>query len=146
MMAGLDHIASSQENPQHQFCPKGTDSWCGWQRDIANGDDMYKPKKGLPANIVEVVLPIYKDLSDPVLLTKCWDSYTQNPNESLNNMVWRRCPKKICQGKKVVELCTASAVSSFNDVSRSIAAVLEKSGIAVGSNTRIGLQFADKKE
>ncbi len=48
-------------------------------------------------------------------------------------------------GKKVVELCTASAVSSFNDGSRSIAAVLEKSGIAVGSNTRIGLQFADKK-
>ncbi len=146
VIAGLYHISSSQENLQHQFCPKGKDYWCGWQREIANGDDKYEPKKGLSVAIVEVVLPIYKDLSNPVLLTRCLYSYKQNPSESLNYMVWRRCHKKMYLGKKVVELCSASAVSSFNDGSRSIASLLEKSGIVVGSNTRIGLQFADKKD
>ena len=144
-MAGLYHVASSQENPQHQFCPEGKDSWCGWQRDKANGTTEYKSKKGLPAAIVEVVLPIFKDLSDPTLLTRCLDSHTQNPNESLNNMIWKRCPKKIFQGKKIVELCTASAVASFNDGSKSIAAVLRKLGLAVGCHTEVGLRVADRK-
>ena len=99
----------------------------------------------LPSAIVEGILPIFKDLSEPTLLTRCLDSHTQNPNESLNNMIWKRCPKKICQGKTIVELCTASAVASFNDGARSIAAVLRKLTIAVGFYTEIGLWLADRK-
>ncbi len=101
VMAGLYHIASSQENPQHQFCPKGKDSWCGWQREIANGDDKYKPKRGLSVAIVEVVLPIYKDLSNSVLLTRCLYSYTQNPSESLNNMCGEDAPKRCISARRL---------------------------------------------
>ena len=78
-------------------------------------------------------------------MTRCLDSHTQNPNESLNNMIWKRCPKKICQGKRIVALCTASAVASFNDGARSIAAVLRKLTSAVGCHTEIGLWLADRK-
>eukprot|EP00794_Sanderia_malayensis_P014634 gene14634-16153_t len=42
--------------------------------------------KILPKAIVDEILPIYKDLSDRTLLSRCLDLFTQNPNEPLNNM------------------------------------------------------------
>ena len=144
-LAGLYHIASNKDNPQHQICPKGKESWCGWQRDSANGTETFKPKQGLDPCIVDAVLPVYKSLSEKMLLSRCLDSYTQNPNESLNNMIWRRCPKKIFQGKKIVELCTASAVANFNDGASSITEVLTKLGISPGRHTIAGTRAADRK-
>ena len=31
--ASLYHVASTNENPQHDLCPDGDDSWCGYKRD-----------------------------------------------------------------------------------------------------------------
>ena len=142
--AGLYHLASTDENPQHHLCPMGKDSWCGWQKDAANKTELYKHKKGLPKAVVDAVEPIYDSLADPNLLSRCLDSYTQNPNESLNNLVWKRCPKKIYQGKKVVELCTASAVATYNDGLSSVARVLKRLGIVPGYHTTAGILKADK--
>jgi hypothetical protein len=33
IQASLLHVASTDENPQHHLCPKGNDSWCGYQID-----------------------------------------------------------------------------------------------------------------
>eukprot|EP00795_Rhopilema_esculentum_P016151 gene16151-7517_t len=107
-------------------------SWCTWQKNKADGKTGYKHKSYLPSAIVDVVLPIYDDLSDKSLLTSCLDSFTQNPNESLNKLIWARCPKKIYQGRKVVELCTASAATHFNDGASSIARVLQRFHICPG--------------
>ena len=143
--AGLYHLASSEENLQHQLCPKGSNSWCGWQRDVANKTNTHKAKQGLlPLAIVEIVVPIYEALSQESLLSRCLDSYTQNPNESLNNLIWKRCPKKVYQGKKVVELCTASAVTQFNDGASSIAEVLKRMGIVPGKNTMAAILKIDQ--
>eukprot|EP00795_Rhopilema_esculentum_P016962 gene16962-8461_t len=81
--------------------------------------------KGLTSAIVQKIEPVYEAFSEDSLLSPCLDSYTQNPNESLNNLIWKRCPKKIYQGKLIVELCTANAVTQFNDGASSIAAVLK---------------------
>ena len=143
--AGLYHLASSEENPQHHLCPKGSSSWCGWQRDVVNKTSLFHSKKGLPPAIVEIIEPIYEALSEESLLIRCLDSYTQNPNESLNNLIWKRCPKKIYQGKKIVELCTASAITQFNDGASSIAAVLKRMGIIPGKNTMAAVLKTDKK-
>ena len=132
--AGLYHPASSEENLQHHMCPKGSNSWCGWQRDAANKTTTFKARIGLPSAIVKVIEPTYQALSEESLLCRCLDSYTQNPNESLNNLIWKRCPKKVYQGKKIVELCTASAVAHFNDGASSIAAVLKRLGIIPGKH------------
>eukprot|EP00112_Aurelia_sp_Birch-Aquarium-sp1_P012112 Seg2545.2 transcript_id=Seg2545.2/GoldUCD/mRNA.D3Y31 product="hypothetical protein" protein_id=Seg2545.2/GoldUCD/D3Y31 len=132
------------KNQKHQLCPEGKESWCEWQRDIANSTNTYKPKQGLPKAIVDVVEPIYDALSDESLFSRCLDWLTQNPNESLNNLIWKRCPKKIYQGKKVVQLCTASAVSSFNDGASSVAAVLKHMGVMPGRHTVAGIMTADK--
>ena len=113
--AGLYHLASSAENPQHHLCSEGKESWYGWQKDAANKTNLYKHKKDLPKAVVDVIQPLYDSLADYTLLSQCLGSYTQNPNESLNSLVWNRCPKKIYQGKTVVEECTASAVATYND-------------------------------
>ena len=145
IMAGLYHLASSIEKPQHHLCPEGKNSWCGWQRDKANGTSTYKPKNGLPGAIVEVVKPIYETLSSESLLSRCLDSYTQNPNEAVNNLIWKRCPKKTYQGKKIVEICTASAVTAFNDGCLSIADVLRKCGVSPGFHTMNAIMHCDMK-
>ena len=31
--ASFFHVASTDDKPQHHLCPKGDDSWCGYQRD-----------------------------------------------------------------------------------------------------------------
>ena len=33
--AGLFHVASSKNRLLHDHCPKGKDSWCGYQLDVA---------------------------------------------------------------------------------------------------------------
>lgn len=143
--AGLYHLASSKEDPQHHFCPEGKESWCGWQRDRANGTSQFNHKNGLPEAVIDIVKPIYEALSDESLLSRCLDSYTQNPNEALNNLIWKRCPKKVYQGKKVVELCTASAVAAYNDGASSVARMLKKMGIRPGSKTMAGILKIDAK-
>ncbi|XP_065055580.1 uncharacterized protein LOC135684104 [Rhopilema esculentum] len=143
--AGLYHLASSDSHPQHNLCPVGKQSWCTWQKNKADGKTGYKHKSYLPSAIVDVVLPIYDDLSDKSLLTSCLDSFTQNPNESLNKLIWARCPKKIYQGRKVVELCTASAATHFNDGASSIARVLQRFHICPGKQTNFAIQACDRK-
>lgn len=54
----LYHDASSDKKPQHQYCPVGPQSWCGWQRDVAIGTKKYKHDDVLPQAIVEVVKPV----------------------------------------------------------------------------------------
>lgn len=47
--ASLFHCASSSKNNWHfPHCPTGSDSWCAFNRDKANGTTFHKPGPGLP--------------------------------------------------------------------------------------------------
>ena len=46
---------------------------------------------------------------------KCLDGKTQNNNESINNLIWKICPKDVYVGRTVLEIGTASAVINFNE-------------------------------
>ena len=61
------HVVSTADNPQHHLCPEEEESTCGYNRD----QERYKHKNGIPSCIVELIKPIYKDLSNPDLLIKC---------------------------------------------------------------------------
>lgn len=43
----------------------------------------YKHKPALPNKFYELTNPIYKELTNEDLVTRCIDSYTQNSNKSL---------------------------------------------------------------
>ncbi|GFV50450.1 uncharacterized protein TNCV_2082011 [Trichonephila clavipes] len=87
------HKISTDENPQHGFCPSGPDTWCRYKKAQLE-NKVYHHKHKLPVAVVEAIRPIFRDLSDPELLKKCLHGNTQNPNESINNVIWSRVPKK----------------------------------------------------
>ncbi|XP_018302353.1 uncharacterized protein, partial [Mycetomoellerius zeteki] len=76
--ATLDHKMSTDENPQHDRCPKGEDSWCSWQRAKAtNTLDEYQHNSPMRAEVFEAIKPIYERLTSDDLLTRCIGGYTQ---------------------------------------------------------------------
>ena len=138
--ASLFHVASTEDNPQHHLCPKGKGSWCGYQRDSKT----YKHKNGIPKPIVELVEPIFDDLADSALLTKCTHGLTQNPNECLNGIIWDRCPKNTYVEQETVALATYLAVLKFNDGDISCIKVLQDLDIEPGLFTCKGAQDCDR--
>ena len=48
-------------------------------------------------------------------MQKCLHEKTQNINESLNGLIWKRCPKDVFGGRVTLELGAASAVLAFSD-------------------------------
>ena len=67
VQAILYHKVSTDCKPQHQFCPHGSKSWCGYQRDLASGTSVYKHHDSLPQSIFKVVRPIFQSLAKPVI-------------------------------------------------------------------------------
>ena len=124
------------EEKQHQFCPKSEDSWCKWQADKITGLKTYKSKVSLPKCILysndQGKKTIFRDLSDNTLLTKCLHNFTRNQNESLNNVIWTKCPKNVFVGRDVLELSTSSAVINFNDGNQGLSKVLDNLGLKIG--------------
>ena len=77
-LATLFHVASSAKNNWHfPHCPTGSDSWCRYNQDKANGTTTYKSGPGLPLDIVLKIRPIFQDLSCDELLEKCMHGKTQ---------------------------------------------------------------------
>ena len=60
VMTILDHYS---ENPTHENCPKGSDSWCSFNRDKITGQFTHKPMKTLLApGIVDTIKPLFERL------------------------------------------------------------------------------------
>ena len=86
----------------------------------------------------ELIKPVFLNLSDDDLLKRCLHGKTQNNNESLNNMLWMKCPKAIFVGKDVLEMAACSAILAFNDGAKGILNVFAKLGLNPG---RCSLDF-----
>lgn len=64
------HYSSTDENPQHEKCPSGKDSWCEWQK-AANALQSFKHSyTALPTVVLKAIKPIYEDLSKDELLQR----------------------------------------------------------------------------
>ena len=120
--------ATSPET-RHKFCPKSDTSWCKYEPDSINSTSMYTRKPGIHINstsmythkpgihikLRQLLKPVFMKLSSDELLSKCLHGKTQNNNDSLNGIVWKRCPKDIYVGRTTLTMGIASAVISFND-------------------------------
>ena len=136
----LYHRGSSDRKPMHKYCPKGADSWCGWQRDRKS----YTHHGTIPPAIFEELKPIFTRLSDRELLERCVKGQTQNANESLHHVIWQRCPKERFAGRHTVETAVALAVASFNDGAKSVCALLQSMGLGERDHTLQALVRKDK--
>ncbi len=143
--ASLKHCASSAQNPMHDDCPKGEDSWCGWQRDQASGEEKYKDKGGIPEAVFEKVEEVFKDLSKPELLSRCLEGLTQNQNESFNGLLWSICPKEVFVGSATLRLSLGMAVLMFNEGLGGIGKIMDACGCPVSASNKAILRKMDEQ-
>ena len=108
------NIANEEE--RHQFCPRFCTSWCMWWSDkLTLGQNKGIKKLFLSLTIKSLLMPVFRDLSNETLLEKCLYGYTENDNEAINSVIWKKCPKDVFVSKKVLEIAAALATSEFND-------------------------------
>ncbi|GFT79595.1 uncharacterized protein TNCV_3177451 [Trichonephila clavipes] len=138
------HKLSTDEKPQHGFCPPDSDTWCKFKKAELLGET-YHHKNSLPVDVVEAMRPVFRDLANPELLKKCLHGGTQNPNESVNNVIWSRVPKKTFVQLEVLSLGTYDAVSSFNMGNVSKLEILRKMCIEPGDYTVQAMECLDKQ-
>jgi hypothetical protein len=141
------HKRSTDQEPSHQFCPTGNESWCPYQRACSNGLlKSYKHKNTVPPPVMDAIKDIFKDLSMPSLLKKCLGGYTQNANESFNSMIWKLCPKNSGCGSNVVQIAVSEAVLLFNDGQAGRLNVMSELGYKIGNNAKsFALQSNEKR-
>lgn len=118
ILATLHHCVSTDRTPRHIKCPKEEDSWCFYNRALAKGETPGPHEKHVKTPISELVLkhifPVYLRLASKALLERCAMGLTQNANESLNSVIWSKCPKTRNASKRTVEAAVAEAVNEFN--------------------------------
>ncbi|GBO39725.1 hypothetical protein AVEN_209198-1 [Araneus ventricosus] len=139
------HNLYTDENPQHGFCPIGEDSWCGFKKAEATGS-AYKHKNNLPVAVVEAMRPVFRDLSHPDFLKKCVLVNTQNPNESVNNVIWSRVPKSPFVQIEELSHGVYDAVCTFNEGNSARLHILKNLGIERGEYTLHALKCLDKEK
>ena len=76
----LHHSWSTDDEPDHGFCPVGATSWCKFQCANALGETPPAHHTTIPKTVGESV---FDRLSDRALLKSCLRGGTQNPNELL---------------------------------------------------------------
>lgn len=77
---------------------------------------------------------IFIDLTDKGLLEKCLHGKTQNPSESLNNIIWSTLPKSTFVMKETLQLGVHKAVACFNYGNIVKCKILSKLGVSPGLN------------
>lgn len=128
------HQQSTDDNPQHDKCLRGKNSWCPYQKALATtGVDNFKHKyTPLPEDVIQAIKPIYEDLSKDELLERCLGGFTRNANESLNQLIWRIAPKKLSGSKQIVEFASYVATCSSNECAGAFFTFLSDMDISVG--------------
>ena len=125
---------------RHRYCSKVEGSWCKYQQ---NPD--YKHSINLAKWIHDLLLPVFKSLSEDELLRKCQHGETQNSNEAINNVIWTKCPKSVYVGRSVLEMGTNSAVLEFNEGSSGVSSVFQHFGITNGYSFNLLSEKRDRE-
>ena len=76
-------------------------------------------------------------------MSKCLHGETQNFNESFNNVIWVRCPKRVYVGNSTFKTTFASTAILFNDGAKGLLPVFDRLGIEPGYYTMEGYARAN---
>ncbi len=130
--AVFHHYASTDQDPQHDFCPDDADSWCKYQQALGTGEDPPPIHTLIPVDYQEAVRKVFVDLCGEPLLSRCLLGATQNRNESFNSLIWARCSKTGYCGTSSVLMATSLAVMVFNSGKQSLTQVMDRVGVEAG--------------
>lgn len=139
IMATYKHLCSTNENPMHENCPPGVQSWCKWRVAEATGAT-FDHSAPLHPDLQKHLLFLYKDLSKDELLKRCLGGHTQNANESFNSCVWRLAPKHLYCGIRTIEIAGYIAAGLFNEGYFTILKIMDTLELKIGSHCK---EYAD---
>lgn len=144
--ATYEHYSSTDDNPQHNNCPSGEDSWCEYQKAAAaNSLKSFKHNyDALPNEVLTALKPIYQDLSKEALLERCLGGFTQNNNESLNQLIWKISPKCVSGTAIVVEIAANVAACTFNEGCFALLTFMQEMGIKSGPSAHEWARAVDQ--
>lgn len=109
--ATLLHMTSTDSAPNHSKCPDGAESWCKYNRALANGEDPPAHKNPLPDCVRVALEPVFARLSNEDLLARCSDGMSQNASESLHSVIWTQTSKNSNASLISVKRAVAEAVA-----------------------------------
>ncbi|XP_030849798.1 uncharacterized protein LOC100891291 [Strongylocentrotus purpuratus] len=139
VLAILYHSCKSDDNEaRHQYCPDN--GFCEYRNKGTMSDEDHH----LDGRFLELLKPVFVRLSNKDLIERCVPGYTQNQNESFHSLIWKRCPKHLWRGPRMVALATNMAALAFN-----CGAVKGRNRILVRMNLEMGahaLSVASKKD
>ena len=129
----------SSLSEQHKYCPHN--GWCKFWADKTN----YLEDKRLPSVFLKELKPIFMRLTNDDLLSRCLNGLTQNQNESINGILWSKCPKTKFCSKTKVELAVSETICQFNAGSIEDSALHDMYGYNATTNMLESLQIIDKE-
>ena len=93
---------------------------------------------------LELLLPVYKKLSEISLLERCTHCLTQNSNESLHRQIWKKCPKDTFSANEFVEAAAGVAICEYNyGYEETMNKILQKCRLSFG---KITIAMGHKKD
>ncbi|XP_011685002.1 PREDICTED: uncharacterized protein LOC105448233 [Wasmannia auropunctata] len=135
MWATFYHKISTNEEPQHEYCPSGPNSWCKWWQAKAAGTlQSYNHPPPLDFKVQELIRPIYDNLSSQDLLNRCCGGFTQNNNECFNKTIWQFAPKHVFCSSNIIIIAAYLATCIFNEGFKPILKTMSIMGITIGPN------------
>lgn len=105
--------------------------------------ESHSHKHSLPEAVMNTIKPTFRFLAHPDLLKKCTHGKTQNPNESYNQLIWKRCPKTTFASSNVVKIAAYDACIVFNDGNIGRIKTLQRIGFNAGAFTLSILKIID---
>ncbi|KAK3880998.1 hypothetical protein Pcinc_014547 [Petrolisthes cinctipes] len=121
ILASYHHAVSTDDRPQHNYCPPGINSWCFFRRGEADRTKFcrkHSTKPGyfskIPSEHRGAILKVYTDLTNEDLLKRCMKGRTQNSNESLHSKLWMKVAKHKFAGISRVNFITQVVILEHN--------------------------------
>ena len=120
----------------------GAESWCAYRKAEAKEElAQFKHPPAFDEETLQILEPIYEDLTSDETLERCLGANTQNNNECFNSLVWNIAPKHKFVGKQNLEIAVFSAACVFNEGLLPILKIMETMGVKIGPTAE---KFADK--
>ena len=117
---------------QHLLCPKN-----GWYQYWRN-KEKYRVERQLTPKFKDNLKQIFTRLKKDILLDWYLIGLTENQNQSINNLLWSKCPKINFGGREKLELAVTNIIPIFNSGSGSRGDSVEMCGIkSVGRESQL---------
>lgn len=77
-------------------------------------------------------------------MERCVGGFTQNNNESLNQLIWKVTPKILPAGSKIVDIAALVAACTFNEGTSALLLIMHGMDIKLGRNSHDYARKADE--